>query len=335
MGIILLLALLIAFNFELIVYGLGQAKGQFKVLWNAQPISEMLESEQVPDSLKQKLLLVEEIRQFAFDSLGLTRNENYTTIYDQKGQEILWVVTACEPYQFVPRVWSFPIIGSFTYKGFFDFKKAENQALELKQEGNDVNIRSVSGWSTLGWFKDPLLSNMLFDDDGDLASTIIHELTHGTLFIPDSMTFNENLASFIGTQGTIRFLSGKYGPISAVVIDYKERKLDAKKFTDHLIRGTNKLDSLYLAMEGLDNLVKETEKVSLINNIVSGLDTVKFFDKERYDQVFEKYHPNNAYFVSFLNYQERQSEFQDMLYSDFNNDIIKFVAYWKDRYEIY
>ena len=221
--IVLVLFITAAFNYELIVYGIGQGNGQFKILWNAQPVEKLLASNEVPDSLKQKIRLVEDIRQFAFDSLGLTRNENYTTIYDQKGKEILWVVTACEPYQFIPRIWSFPIIGSFTYKGFFDLEKAKKLAIELKEEGNDVDIRSVSGWSTLGWFKDPILSNMLFDDDGELASTIIHEITHGTLFIPDSMTFNENLASFIGNQGAIKFLSSTNGNDAPAVIEFRKK----------------------------------------------------------------------------------------------------------------
>ena len=328
-----LLVIIIALNLELIGYGLAQAAGQFRVIWQAQPVSELLQSEQTPDSLKQKLLLVADIRQFAFDSLGLTQSDNYTTLFDQQGKEILWVVTACEPYGFVPTMWSFPIIGSFTYKGYFNQDKARELALGLQEEGLDVDMRSVSGWSTLGWFKDPILSGMLVGGAGDLAGTIIHELTHGTLFIPDSMTFNENLASFIGTQGALRFLSTKYGNTALEIIRYKQQKSDSRRFTDHLIHGADRLDSLYQTLEGQDNSKKEMDKKAMISQIVTSLDTVDFYDKSRYRQLFVDYHPNNAFFISFLNYRARQADFRTMLERQFDNDLIAFINYWKEAYE--
>ena len=331
-ALLALLVIFIAFNLELIRYGFGQAAGQFHVLWNAEPVSEVLLSAQAPDSLKQKLHLVEEIRQFSFDSLGLTRNNNYTTIFDQQGEEILWVVTACDPYMFTPRVWSFPVIGAFTYKGYFDLDKARELALGLKEEGLDVDMRSVSGWSTLGWFKDPILSNMLFEEAGDLSSTIIQELTHGTLFVPDSMTFNENLASFIGTQGAIRFLSSKYGKGANEVLGYKQQRSDSRRFTDHLINGAYLLDSLYQAMDGQGPSEKEREKKIMLNQIVNALDTIEFYNDTRYTQSFKNYQPNNAFFISFLNYRERQADFRNMLAQEFDNDLVAFIEHWRKEY---
>ena len=157
---IFILLVLAAFNYKLIGYGIDQAMGQFKVMRNARPIAEVLVDPQFPDSLKSSLAIVGEIKQFAIDSLALKSSKNYTTVYDQQGEEILWVVTACAPFKFEPLMWSFPIIGSFTYKGFFDYQKSVNLAKSLQEEGYDVEMRSVSGWSTLGWFKDPILSNM-------------------------------------------------------------------------------------------------------------------------------------------------------------------------------
>ena len=196
-----LFLILIISNISLISYGVSQAKGQFSILWNVKTIEETIQDPAFPDSLKSNLKLVTEIKQYAIDSLGLKPTKNYTTVFDQKGKDVLWVVSACEPFAFEPRMWKFPIIGSFTYKGFFDKTKAREFVEELKQEGLDLHVRPVSGWSTLGWFKDPILSNMLSGSVGELANTIIHELTHGTIFVPDSMTFNENLATFIGDKG--------------------------------------------------------------------------------------------------------------------------------------
>jgi predicted aminopeptidase len=331
-SLLALLIALVALNLELIGYGIQQAAGQFKIIWQAQPVAEVLQSGQLPDSLNQKLSLVGEIRQFAFDSLGLTRNNNYTTLYDQQGKEILWVVTACEAYAFVPRMWQFPVIGSFTYKGFFDQEKARELALSLQEEGLDVDMRPVSGWSTLGWFKDPILSNMLFDTAGNLSGTLIHELTHGTLFIPDSMTFNENLASFIGTQGAMRFLSAKYGANSLDLLAYQQQQADSRRFTNHLIYGAYLLDSLYHNMGTRNLLEREEAKQVMIKQIVNTMDTIEFYDKKKYSQIFAGYPPNNAFFISFLNYRERQADFLIMLEQEFANDLVGFIKYWREEY---
>jgi predicted aminopeptidase len=321
------------FNYKLIGYGLGQAKGQIKVMWNARSIADVLADPQFPDSLKTALSMVAEIKQFAVDTLGLKPSENYTTVYNQQGKEILWVVTGCEPYKFEPLMWSFPLIGSFTYKGFFDHQKAIVLAKKLKSEGLDVELRSVSGWSTLGWFKDPILSNMLADGPGELANTIIHELTHGTIFIPDSMTFNENLATFIGTKGASNFLQAKYGVGSKEYVDFLSRRADSKLFTQYIVQAAKQLDSLYRQIDGESDTTKEFYKAAFIDEIVANMDTIVFTDEQRYKQYFAKYRPNNAYFISFLNYRERQDEFELMLADSLDNQLAPFIAYWRLHYE--
>ena len=80
---------------------------------------------------------------------------------------------------------------------------------ELKEEGLDTNIRTAGGWSTLGWFEDPILSNMLNDSEAGFAELLIHELTHGTLFVKDSVRFNENLATFYWDQRNREILDTK------------------------------------------------------------------------------------------------------------------------------
>ena len=324
--------LLLAINFELVRYGIMQARGQFEILWQAKSIEETLADPEFPDSLKQNLILVEEIKRYAVDSLGLTASDNYTTIYDQKGKEILWVVSACEPYEFKPRMWSFPIIGSFSYKGFFDLEKAKALSSELKEEGLDIHVRSVSGWSTLGWFKDPILSNMLTDSPGELANTIIHELTHGTIFVPDSMTFNENLATFIGNKGAEKFLKDKYGSESIEYTEYFTGKQDSKKFTQYIVREVKQLDSLYNSILTFSDSLRQVRKDTAIKKLVSGLQNVDFINKERYAKIYKQYTPNNAYFISFLDYRVRQDEFEKRYVEEFAGDLREFIESWKILY---
>src|SRR5688572_21527816 len=212
-----MLALLIVLTivyWDLVVYGIRQAKGQFTIIYRARPVEEVLADPNFPDSLKQKLVLINEVRKFAIDSLGLKDTKNYKTLYDQKGEEIMWVVTASEPFRLKAKEWTFPVLGSVPYKGFFKKELALELREDLQKEGWDVSIRNPGGWSTLGWFTDPILSKMLERNEGDLANLIIHEMSHSTIFIKDSINFNENLASFIGDRGAENFLQFKYGKSS-------------------------------------------------------------------------------------------------------------------------
>ncbi|MBA3901938.1 MAG: aminopeptidase, partial [Bacteroidetes bacterium] len=218
------LGAILLFNFSLVGYGFSQLKGQLAILLNTQPIEEVLADPAFPDSLKTKLILIQEIRAFAVDSIGINPSENYTTFYDQKGKDILWVLTACEPYELKAYEWTFPLLGAVQYKGFFDLEKGKKEEEKILNSGLDGGLGRVGAWSTLGFFKDPVLSNMLAYEDGNLANLIIHELTHGTLFVKGDVEFNENLANFIGDQGAIRFLKQRYGEESAELKEYLESR---------------------------------------------------------------------------------------------------------------
>ena len=230
LGIVIILSGLVIWQFELIKYGIEQGRGRLRVIWNSVEVEDYLSNPNIPDSIRHKLLLVEAAKRFAIDSLGINESDNYSTFYDQKGKAILWVVTASEEFQFVAKTWTFPILGSVSYKGYFDLSKARTLQKQLVEEGWDTSLREVGGWSTLGWFKDPILSKMLERSDGDLAEVIIHELTHGTLFVKDSVEFNENLATFIGQRGAERFLAEHYGRNSEELASYMAGRKDRGEF---------------------------------------------------------------------------------------------------------
>ena len=70
---------------------------------------------------------------------------------------------------------------------FFDKQKADNELLSLKNKGYDTDLYAVSGWSTLGFLQDPILSQWLLYSEGKLANLIIHELTHSTLYVKNNV----------------------------------------------------------------------------------------------------------------------------------------------------
>ena len=204
---ILILAAL--WNFRLIAYGVGQLTGQLKIIRGSVPVEEVLQNPGTDSDYRKKLELIAEIRKFATDSLGLTDTDNYTTFYDQQHKPLMWVVTGCKPYALEAKKWHFPIIGEVSYKGFFEEDLAKAEAEKIRNEGYIADIYSPSAWSTLGYFKDPILSGMLKRSPGRLAELIIHESTHATCYIESSVDFNENFATFTGEPGAAIFLKSK------------------------------------------------------------------------------------------------------------------------------
>ena len=310
---------------DLLSYGIAQARGQINIIRQARAIEEVLDDAAFPDSLKQKIRIIQEVRRFAIDSIGLKDSKNYTTLFDQEGKTLLWNLSACEPYSFTPKTWSFPFLGSFPYKGFFDLEKAREERDLLKLENYDTRIRPVGGWSTLGWFSDPILSNMLGRSEGRLADLIIHELTHSTLFIKDNIEFNENLASFIGERGAIQFLQSKYGTGSFEVEDYLMQDEDGENFTRQMLYSTQLLDSLYSTFDDFTpDSLKENKKNNLITEIVNAIDTIHFHNN-RYYHIFDNSHPNNAYFMSFLRYHSSEDSLSGILNSQYHGDLKSFI----------
>lgn len=334
-GVVLLLILVIGlWQYQLLVYGLSQARGQIRILANVRSVASVLQDASVPDSTKEKLIFIQEVRQYAVDSLGINDSKNYTTFYDQGGKPSLWVVTAAAPFALEAREWKFPLLGSFPYKGFFEYDMALEESEKLKESNLDTHIGIVNGWSTLGWFKDPILSNMLLRNEGNIASLIIHELTHGTLFVKDSVEFNENLATFIGDEGARRFLKSKFGEKSLEYETYLQDKIDHERYVAHILRGCSALDSLYATFETNDEATtaKLEKKHALIDEIMDNIDTVSFNRPTRYAHLKNNTRPNNAFFMSYIRYQSKQTSFDDELKQRFNNDLRLYLEYLKERY---
>lgn len=332
-GLLAILIVLGLMYWELIAYGFQQGYGQLNIIWNAKPVEVYLNDPSFPDSLKSRLELIKEIRKYAIDSLGLRDTENYKTLYDQKGEEVMWVVLASEPFALKSKEWKFPIIGSVPYKGFFKKERADNLKQELEKEGWDVIVRNPGGWSTLGWFTDPILSKMLMRSEGDLANLIIHEMSHATIFVKDSIEFNENLATFIGDRGAEQFLIYKYGLDSKEFTTYLQEDEDYLKFVDHMLRGAKVLDSLYGSMKASDSLEeKRMLKENAIRKIVHTMDTLTLALTKHPSSRFQKKLPNNAYFMNFRQYQDKQTVFGDEWRNRFGGDLRAYIAYLSSKY---
>tara|TARA_R110000868_G_scaffold181899_1_gene422849 strand:+ start:57 stop:1094 length:1038 start_codon:yes stop_codon:yes gene_type:complete len=333
--IIIAIVGLIFINLESIIYGLQQGAGQAEVLWNAQEIDDLLIDPNFPDSTKEKFRYIAEIKNFSEEFLGLTQTENYSTFYDQKGKPILWVVTASPEFEIKAYEWSFPIAGSFPYKGSFDVEIAKGIQDEMIFKGYDTDLDEVNAWSTLGWFKDPILSSMLQRGPGSLAELIIHESTHATLYVKDSAAFNENLASFVGKLGAERFLEYKFGEDSKELNNYVNSRIRRNAYKDYLRKEIDKLNKFYASMDTTQAIQeRRMSKTKRIEKIKEGLFEINFFsDSLKGRKWLDKIEFNNAYFSGFSTYSSDLPKLQRQLDTEFDGDLKKMVTSFKTNYK--
>jgi predicted aminopeptidase len=260
-------------------YLLQAGKGQLTLLNRAKPISEVLKDERTPPKIKAILSEVDDIKKFGESQL-LKATKNYRDYVKVEGGAISWVVSACDPLKFEPRRWSFPIVGSFTYLGWFSLDDTKEYAEEIKKEGLDVDVRGAAAYSTLGWFRDPVLSTMVSRGDeslGDFVNIILHESVHATYYLDEQSSFNESLASFVADQMTPQYLEQKKGKASPELASYLAEEKQSAQRQKLFHQAYNELDELYkssapreekLAKKAdvLQRLMKATEAKREVNN---------------------------------------------------------------------
>ena len=208
-------------------YVLRAAWEEAKILARRRPITEVVADTSVSPAVRGRLRLVLDARAFARDSLALRPEASFTTYSQLDRDTLVLVLSAARRDTLAQYSWWFPVVGSVPYKGFFDFDEAGRDAAAMRDRGFDTYLRPASAFSTLGWFNDPLLSTTLRLDTLDLANTVIHELTHNTLFVRGHVAFNESFASFVGARGAAAFFRarGAEPAARAVEREWEDQKL--------------------------------------------------------------------------------------------------------------
>jgi predicted aminopeptidase len=195
-----------------------------------QSISSLIASPATPPRTREFLQRVTDVKKFAVASIGLKDNGNYTRYKQVAGDHLVDVVQACDALSFTPYQWSYPILGKLPYRGYYERPDAAAEAARLKKEGYDVIIRPVDAFSTLGFTRDPVYSFMEKYSTFQVASTIIHEQTHATLFVRGQPEFNEELATFVGDEGAFEWLRATYGEDSPAYRSARDEYADAQRF---------------------------------------------------------------------------------------------------------
>jgi predicted aminopeptidase len=190
-------------------YYVQAAKGQWELTRTREPLAEVIADEATSPALAARLRLVQEARQFAIDELALPDNDTYRTYADIERQFVVWNVFATPEFSLQPETWCFPVAGCVSYRGYFRKADAEREAQRLAARGFDVAVGGVAAYSTLGRFKDPVLSSMLQWDDVQLVAVLFHELAHQVLYVKGETGFNESFATAVEEHGVERWLAAR------------------------------------------------------------------------------------------------------------------------------
>lgn len=217
---------------------------------------------------RQKIAFIQQVKQFAEEKLYLSKTYNYTRYIDLCGKPLSYVIYACKKDSFDLLTWNFPIIGKLNYKGFFSKDDALNEKKKLEELGYDTAIYHVSAYSTLGYFRDPILSSMLELSKHELANLVIHENVHATIYSKTSSDFNESLASFIADKGTLEFLKAMYPEELETAIKEEHKRNKRGKIIAELFNVLNALYKSKIAKE--TKLIRKKEIINQYKTELGG-----------------------------------------------------------------
>ena len=182
-------------------------QGQYQVLKNRRLMSELIADPQTPASLKEQFQLILKLREFATTELKLPVNGHYQSYVDLHRRYVVWTVHAAPEFSLQPKTWWYPVVGSLKYRGYFSERDARHYAGTLTGKDFDVYVDGVEAYSTLGWFKDPVLNTFINHREPELAEIIFHELAHQREFVRGDTDFNEAFATAVAREGVRRWLT--------------------------------------------------------------------------------------------------------------------------------
>jgi predicted aminopeptidase len=222
----------------------GQAvSGQMKILTRRKSIDRLLSAPETPQTLKTRLRIVLDIREFAKEALHLPIGNHYLSYIDLKRPYAVWNVFAAPEFSLEPKTWYYPIIGRTAYRGYFSKQMAIGYAEGLKKKHYDVYVAGIAAYSTLGWFDDSVLNTVIHRTDTGLAALIFHELAHQVLHVRDDTAFNESFATAVEQEGLRRWMHATQN--QPAYQDYLLQRRRREQFIQLITRFRLRLEALY------------------------------------------------------------------------------------------
>ncbi len=310
-----------------LAYLFHAAAGQFRLLNGSIPIEKALHEASLTQAQETRLRLVARIKDFGEKELGLKKTGNYETVYLSSPLSPIYTVSASPKDRLSQKTWWFPIVGDMPYLGFFDLEGAQEERDRLINEHLDVSLSVADAYSTLGWFKDPVTLNLIEGSTPDLVETILHEMTHTTIYLKGQGTFNEGVAVLVGKVGAFLFFQDVFGPSHPFTEEAKKSIEDERVFSRFLAAFMDKLEQLY------NSPITYQEKLARREEVFAGsLEEFKHIRKRfktNHFVHFGKRPLNNAYILSVGLYHRNFDLFEAVL--ERNGDSIRaMLLFFKD-----
>ena len=279
------------------------AGGQLAMINDQVPLERAIENERDPER-RALLREVPAIRRFAEQCVGLFAGKSYTGYYATERKGLTFVVTASEQLRLEPYAWWFPIAGNVEYRSYWDEADAEAQAAELEAKGYDTWISPSRAYSTLGIFRDPVITTMLRDGLPALVELLVHELSHAKLYVPGHTDWNEALASFAGERGAERYFEAPWFRATPYPAEVRARAARRREF-DALVEQTGtQLETLYASTKSRTEKLRE--RVHLFERLSAAL-------REMYPRDDPgAWRMNNARIVHFRRYSANNALLDDL-----------------------
>jgi predicted aminopeptidase len=274
--------------------GIGRlAGGQLELINGQVRLARAIERER--DAERRMLLSeVPRILRFAAESVGLFPGKSYTGYFETEQKGLTYVVTACERLRLEPYTWWFPIAGRVEYRSYWEEEDAIDQARELGAQGYDTWISPSRAYSTLGFFRDPVITTMLRDGLPALVDVLIHELAHARLYVPGQTDWNEALASFVGERGAELYFTAARFQGTEFPEQVKARAQRKATFDALVAKAGARLEQLYAS--GISDADKLRQREQVFVQLQAAI--VELFPAEQPDA----WRMNNARIVHFLRY---------------------------------
>jgi predicted aminopeptidase len=301
------------------------------VYGKAVPVDAALSDDSLQEDERDLLAFVANVKEYAVRELGLADNANYTTYIRTNRTYLADVVSACAPDSFDQYRFHFLFAGDLPYEGFFRREDALAEARSLEKKGLDVMVRKVEAFSTLGVLTDPIMEYMKSESKGRVAEVIIHEQVHATVFTTEYPDTSENLATFIGEQGSLQFMQATFGESSVEYAKLIALRKDSKTYAGLVRELYEGLDPIYKS--GLDLESKLERKAETIlewkKRIASGYGGL--FLTDAYSSIGSAA-INNAYIATFRNYTS-DFDLYERLYRKTGKSIRDMVSIMKEIIE--
>lgn len=320
---VLVIAALACGGCSTVAYYAQAVTGHFDMIRRAEPIADTLARESTPARLRERLVLVQRIRDYASRELALPDNGSYRKYADLGRPFVVWNVFAAPEFSVSPRRSCFPVAGCVSYQGFYAESDARAHADALHAQGFDVYLGGVPAYSTLGWFDDPVLNTFVFYPEPELARLIFHELAHQVAYASGDTVFNESFAVAVEREGLRRWLAAFGTPAQREAWAASQSR--RARFIALALEYRDRLARLYAGPGTAEERREDKKKVfDAMRADYERIKREEWGGFAGYDRFFEQ-GANNALLASISAYNELVPAFEELL-AQKRGDLAAFYA---------